>query len=121
MNFLGDIPADQTIHFAWGTNDADGASITRATDGTVQVYKDAGTTESTEGVTDVEDFDDLDGVHMCTIVTTNAFYAAGHDYTVVVKGAVIDGNTVNAVLATFSIQNRTANSWTSTSSEWSST
>jgi len=34
------------------------------------------------------------------------FYAIGHDYSVVLVGAVIDGETVNVVLATFSIENR---------------
>ena len=38
--------------------------------------------------------------------TSDAFYAAGHDYTVVLTGAVIDGQTVNTALAAFSIEHR---------------
>lgn len=106
-SYLGDFLEDATVHFMWDSNDASGASITRSTDGVVSVYKDNGVTQSVAGVTDTEDFDTLTGVHVCTIDTgADAFYAAGADYTVVLSGAVIDGQTVNAVLAHFSIQNR---------------
>lgn len=106
MNYLGDYAEDETVYFLWSTNDADGASVTRATNGTVSVYKDNGTTQTTTGVTDTEDFDSLTGIHACTIVTTDAFYTTGADYAVVLSAATIDGQTVNAVLAHFSIQNR---------------
>lgn len=105
--YLGDFIEDDTVHFLWSTNSATGASITRATDGTVSVYKDNGTTQSTAGVTDTEDFDSLTGIHACTIdLSADAFYATGANYTVVLSGATIDGQTVNAVLAHFSIENR---------------
>jgi hypothetical protein len=107
MQWLGDYKEDDTVYFLWSTNDADGASVTRATDGTVQVYKDNGTSQSTAGVTDTEDFDSLTGIHACTIdLSADAFYATGADYAVVLSGATIDGQTVNAVLAHFSIENR---------------
>jgi hypothetical protein len=106
MMYLGDYVEDGTVRFVWSTNGADGASITRATNGTVSVYKDNGTTQSTAGITDTEDFDSLTGIHACTIVLTDAFYEAGKDYAVVLSGATIDGKSVNAVLAHFSIQNR---------------
>lgn len=107
MQWLGDYNEDDTVYFLWSTNDADGASVTRATDGEVRVYKDNGTTQTTEGITDSEDFDGLTGVHACTIdLSADAFYATGADYAVVLQGAVIDGQTVNAVLAHFSIENR---------------
>jgi hypothetical protein len=105
---LGDFLLGQTVHFLWSTNGADGASITRATNGTVQVYKDNGTTQSTTGVTDTEDFDSLTGIHACTIDLSSSlsFYSSGSNFTVVLAGATIDGKTVNAVLANFSIMNR---------------
>jgi hypothetical protein len=106
MMYLGDYAEDETVYFLWSTNAADGSSITRATNGTVSVYKDNGTTQTTTGVTDTEDFDTLTGIHACTIATTDAFYTAATDYSVVLSGATIDGKTVNAVLAHFSIQNR---------------
>ncbi|MHC4388777.1 MAG: hypothetical protein ACYSX1_09230 [Planctomycetota bacterium] len=112
MMYLGDYEAEATVYFCWATNDKNGASITRSTNGTVQVYKDDGTTQSTAGITDTEDFDGLTGVHNCKIdLGGDAFYAKGHDYSVILSGAVIDGETVSAVLATFSIENRLAGSW----------
>jgi len=105
--YLGDFVEDATVHFIWDTVDGGGASVTRATNGTVAVYKDNGVTQSTAGVTDIEDFDGVTGIHACTIdLSADAFYATGSNYTVVLTGAVIDGETVNAVLAHFSIQNR---------------
>jgi len=63
--WLGDYKEDETVYFIWSTNDGDGASITRSTDGTVQVYKDNGVDQSVAGVTDTEDFDGLTGIHAC--------------------------------------------------------
>jgi hypothetical protein len=109
--YLGDFKENSTLYFCWDTNDKNGASITRATNGTIKVYKDDGTAETTAGITDSEDFDSITGVHNCKIdLSADAFYAKGHDYSVVLTGAVIDGETVNAVLATFSIENRFAGS-----------
>jgi len=109
--YLGDFKKDSMVYFCWGTNNKSGASITRATNGTVKVYKDDGTSESTAGIVDTEDFDGLTGVHNCKInLSADTFYAPGHDYSVVLAGAVIDGETVNAVLASFSIENRFAGS-----------
>lgn len=107
MQYLGDYVEDDTVYFMFNTNDASGGSITRATDGTISVYKDNGTTQSTAGVSTTEDFDSLTGVHSVTIdLSSDAFYATGADYAVVLSAATIDGQTVNAVLAHFSIQNR---------------
>jgi len=108
MMYLGDFLEDSTLHFIWSTNDGNGASITRSGDGTIHVYKDnAAGTEVTTGITNVEDFDSLTGIHSCTIdLSSAAFYAIGANYTVILKAATIDGQTVNAVLAHFSIENR---------------
>lgn len=105
--YLGDFAEDATVHVPWASFGADGASITRATNGTISVYKGNGTTQTTAGITDTEDFDSLTGIHWVTIDTSaDAFYATGQNYSVVLSGATIDGETVNAVLATFSIENR---------------
>lgn len=107
--YLGDFAEDATVHFMWSSNDSDGASITRATDGTISVYKDNGVSQSTAGVTDTEDFDSLTGVHAVTIdLSADAFYAINANYTVVLSAATIDGQTVNTPIAHFSIENRTA-------------
>ncbi|MHC4394604.1 MAG: hypothetical protein ACYS1A_03020 [Planctomycetota bacterium] len=109
--YLGDFKKDSVLYFCWSTNDKDGASITRQTNGTIKIYKDDGTTESTVGITDTEDFDNLTGIHNCKIdLSADAFYAEGHDYSIVLVGATIDGEMVNAMLATFSIENRFAGS-----------
>lgn len=110
--YLGDFPADQAVNFTWDTNDGNGGSITRAADGAISVYKDNsdGTsfdqTQVTTGVTNDEDMDGLTGVHSCCIVTTNAWYEIGHDYSVILSASTIDGQTVNATIAQFSIENR---------------
>lgn len=105
--YLGDYKEDDALFFFWDSNDRDGASITRGVNGEVRVYKDDGVGQSTAGVTDTEDFDGLTGVHHVKIdLSADAFYAKAADYTVVLQGSTIDTEVVNAVLATFSIENR---------------
>jgi len=105
--YLGDIAEDATIAFVWSTYDASGASVTRATDGTIKVRRlDDGTDCTGTSVTDTEDTPDT-GLHECKIDTSdNANFTTGDDYAVWLDGAVVDSQTVNAVLATFSIENR---------------
>lgn len=108
--YLGDFNPGDTVRFMWNSNDSNGASITRSTNGTISVYQNGNTTQTTTGVTDTEDFDSLTGVHFCAIDTSQdgTFYAAGRDFAVVLSAATIDTRTVNAVLAHFSIQARSA-------------
>ena len=107
MMYLGDFFEDEVVRFLWSTFSAQGDSLARSSDGTVKVYKDGGTTESTAGVTDTKNFDATTGLNLCTIDTsTDAFYAAGADYAVVLVGAIIDGKSVTAVLAHFSVAKR---------------
>ncbi len=109
--YLGDFLAGATVRFTWDSVALSGGSITRGTNGTIHVYRDlASGTEVTAGVTDTEDFDSLTGIHACSIdLTADALYAAGHDYVVILKASTIDGQTVNATLAHFSIENRSHN------------
>jgi hypothetical protein len=97
MEYLGDYRLAGVVYFSW-------KSI--CTGGTVQVYKDDGTTQSTAGITDTRDFDSLTGINNCKIDLDDVFYTAGHDYSVVLAGATIDGDSLNFVLAGFSIENR---------------
>ena len=106
MRYLGNIAVGQTVHFLFATNDSDGAAVAPSTAGTVSVYKNDGTSETTTGVTYTTSFDGLVGINRVSIDTSDGFYATGCDYTVVLDGAVIDGQTVNAVLAAFSIAHR---------------
>ncbi len=107
-NYKGDILEDASLTFRWNTSDGSGGSITRATDGTVKVIRGDGTDCTGTSVTDSEDTPDT-GIHTCTVDTSdNANYTTGNDYSVWLDGAVIDGETVNAVIAEFSIENRSA-------------
>jgi hypothetical protein len=106
--YLGDIRRGGTVRFAFNTASAAGASITRATDGTLKVYKNAtAASVSTAGITTSENALGT-GVHTVIIDTSAdaAFYVPGADYTVVLEGTVVDGQTINATVAEFSIDNR---------------
>lgn len=105
--YLGDfVEDDADLTFYWNTNDADGASITRATDGTVKLIRDDATDCTAGSITDSEN-SPLTGIHKCVVdLSGNAGCVVAHDYMVYVDGAVIDGETVNAALAHFSIENR---------------
>jgi uncharacterized protein YaiE (UPF0345 family) len=101
--YLGDFRVGKVVRKMWNTFAILGESITRATNGTVQVYKDGNTTQSVAGVTDTEDFDSLTGNHLTAIDTSadGTFYSAGSEFEVVLAGAVIDGKTINATLFSF--------------------
>jgi len=107
--YVGDYKEDETVYFPWGTIDRSGASVNPTTAGTIRVYKTDGTGEVTAptGITDTRIFDTVVGHHLCTIdLSATTFYEKGMDYSVVLAGAVIDGKTVNVVIATFSIEQR---------------
>lgn len=105
--YLGDFPEDGEVNFKWNTAGVDGASITRAVNGVIYIYKmDEDDSEVTTGRTDTEDFDGETGIHHCNIDLSDAFYETGKDYQVVLKDAVIDEKAVSVVLAHFSIENR---------------
>lgn len=119
MIYLGDFEQGATIYFKWHTTDQTGASITRGdgspgspnSEGDLRIYKDDSLAQfgSPGGVTDTLDFDGITGVHHCTIDTSvDEFYTAGSTYMVVVVGAMIDGQEVNAVIAHFSLEDRNA-------------
>lgn len=105
--YLGDFAEDSTIHFVWQTCGTDGAAITRSTNGTITVFKDCATSGTTKGVSGVEDFNSVTGIHSCSINTeVSSFYVAGADYSVVLTGAVVDSISVAGTLREFSIENR---------------
>jgi hypothetical protein len=108
MKYLGDITEDSTIRGSFNTRQADGTPITLAGTPSLAVYKDAGTTESTAGVTLTVDFDSITGLHFFTIDTSaDAFYATGSDYRVVIAAGTVDGTSVvGSEVGSFSIENR---------------
>ena len=106
MMYLGDFNEDQEVVFYWNTNDSDGGSITRATDGTIKVRRDDGTDVTGTSVTDNEDTPDT-GIHEVKVDTSDgANYTTGYDFVIWLDGSTIDGQTVNSALAHFSIENR---------------
>lgn len=105
--YAGDFSLDQTVRLMFDTNDAAGGATGLDTAGTVSVYKDGSTTQSTAGVTVTNNFDGVTGIHLVEIDTSaSTFYVVGADYHVVLAGGDIDGETINAVLGSFSIENR---------------
>lgn len=110
MTYLGDFAAGSIVDFKWNAFSGLGGSITRATNGSIRIYKGNSVTQrsSASGITDSEDFDSLTGLNHVRIDLADdadpGFYAAGSEYQVVLQGAVIDGQTINAVLAHFSIE-----------------
>jgi hypothetical protein len=107
--YLGNFSVGQTVYVPLTTISGAAAPIAPAADGTVTVYKDSSTSGSTTGVTVTRSFNSIAGINQVVIVTSDAFYAAGHDYMVVWTGTTVDGIAVSSVLATFSIQNRGVN------------
>jgi len=107
--YLGDHLPGQPVKFPWSTNAKTGGSTVRSVVGAIRIYKGGSTTEFTAGVSDTPNFDALTGVQYGTVDTSDAFYVAHEDYSIVLVGAIIDGETVNAILACFSILNRGTN------------
>lgn len=107
MNYLGDFASNSTVRGKFNTRQSDGTPITLAGSPTLAVYKDSGTTESTAGVTLTVDFDGRTGLHDFVVVLSDAFYAAGSNYQVVLTAGTVDGVSVVGVkIAEFSIENR---------------
>ena len=107
--YLGDFKGGATVWFCWDTNNRSGGSAGRTIKGTIKVHCGWGQPAVQVGITDTEDV--VTGVHRCEIdLSSDSGYQAGYDYAVVLEGAQIDGQTVNAVLSTFSIENRYASS-----------
>jgi hypothetical protein len=106
--YLGDFNPGDTVDFTWSTCDSTGTSVTRATNGTVSVYRNDDLTQFTGGVTDTEDAD-FTGNHLCHIDLSNSYtnFAYNANYTVRVTGMAIGAiSGINAVLAHFSIGKR---------------
>lgn len=106
---LGDFPSQQTVYLMTNAHKGDGTPIDGAGGLAVSVYKDDGTTEYASDITLTGTFDSRTGLISIKIVTTNAFYVAGHDYFIVVTTGTVDSiSVVSYVLAAFSIENRSA-------------
>lgn len=106
--YLGDYAPNQVIDFMWSSNNSLGAAANPTSAGTIFVYKNNSTTSTATGVTHTTPFNSITGIHHVRVSSASsaAFYATGNDFHVVMSGASIDGQFVNAHLAQFSIGNR---------------
>ncbi len=110
---LGDISTSQVLYFHFTTRQfSTGTPITSASL-VVSVYKDDNTTQSTSGITTTftTGFDNVAGLVSVKIDTSadGTFYAAGHDFSVVVTAGTADSvSIIGEVVGYFSIANRSA-------------
>lgn len=115
--YLGDYAAGAVVDVWLTTAAAAGGAVApssalEAAD--VVVYKNHSATQRTSaaGMTMTSPFDSIVGLHQLSIDTSDntdaGFWAAGNDYTVVLNPdtETVDGQTVIAILAQFSIENR---------------
>ncbi len=114
--YLGDFPTSATVYVYFDTFASTGASVTisnfAVTD--IEIYKDGSVTQRSSDAgytlldTDGIDFDGTTGIHGFSIDTSDntdaGFYAAGHEYTIVVGPLTCDSQTINFVAAHFSIE-----------------
>jgi hypothetical protein len=100
---LGDRAVGSTLSFLFNTHKADGTPITLAGTPVISVYKNS-VTQTTTGVTLTVDYDSRTGMHQVIIDTSDAFYATGNDFNVVITtGTVNSISVVGSVVAKFSI------------------
>lgn len=110
-NYLGDFMPGQIVRCPWNTFAAAGESITRATNGTMRVYRDLNTGNPDTGTGDFTDSEDVNsetGFHIASVdtsVDTN-FYVPFADYYIVFNAMTVDGKVINACVGHFSILNR---------------
>lgn len=116
MTYLGDFARETTVTFPITTHAAAGGAVApssafEAAD--LRIYKGSGATEraSTSGVTMTSPFDGVTGLHMVSIDLSDdddaGFFDLGNDYHVVLApDETVDGQTVVAAVASFSIENR---------------
>lgn len=104
--YLGDVQKGTVLVKCLNTLTSLGASITRSTDGTVALIKDGDfASPITAGITVTEDAGGT-GLHKVSIDTGNAAIARKHDYELVVTGQVVNSNTQNMTIFSFSLENR---------------
>lgn len=111
MSYQGDIAVSQILYFNFTTVDNTGLPTVLTGTPALSVYKDDNTTESTAGVTLSASIDSRTGLNNVKIDTSadGTFYAAGHDFTVVITAGTVGGvSVVGYEVGSFSINNRSA-------------
>lgn len=107
-SYFGDITAGATIVIPNNTVD-DTLTPTSIVGGDTTVIRDD-QQDSNAGISNDFDTQAITGLNVFTIVATDAFYAAGHDYMLVYSDGTVDGvSIVGRVIGAFSIENRSGN------------
>lgn len=109
MRHYGDILRGQSVHLIWHSYNSLGGSVTPSSAGTCFVYKNNSDTQTAVGVTaHAVGVDSLAGINRILVDSSQSadFYAPGNDFHVVVSTASIDGQFVNLVAGSFSVENR---------------
>lgn len=104
--YQGDILDDTSVDLYFNTS-VNGVPTTLSGTPAVSIYKDNGTTEFTTGVTLTADFDSRTGLNQIRIVTTDAAYATGGTYHVIITTGTVGGvSVVGTVVGSFTIEHR---------------
>ncbi len=107
--YLGDFPLAAVFNLKFTTFASTGAPTVLAGTPAISIYKDGNNTETTTGISLTVDFDGIVGLNDVAIDTSNAFYAAGSTFTVVITtGTVSAVSVVGYVVGSFSINARSA-------------
>jgi len=103
---LGDFDTSSVVYFKFTTfRPSTGAPFTLAGTPALSVYKDNSTTQSTTGVTLTVDFDGVTGLNHVAVDTSDAFYAAGSFFDVVITTGTVDSvSAVGVVVGRFTLR-----------------
>ena len=114
--YIGDFVEDDVVYVMFNTFTSDDPSasstITNFINTDVHIHKDDDLTQrnNAAGITVSVNFDGITGSHLIKIDTNDntvaGFWVTGKDYFVRIEGTTVDGATINAVVAHFSIENR---------------
>ncbi len=99
--YVGDYEILETVYFTFSTNK------TLTPGATLKVYKNDDTTPLTTAQATLDtNIGSEVNVHSVSVVLGQANYDKEEDYNVVLSGATVGGETVTAIVGTFSIENR---------------
>jgi len=109
MSYQGDYVEDYaTLNFKFQSRATTAIPTILTGTPVISVYKANGATQSTAGITLTTEFDGIVGSnHVLIDLSSDAFYAVGNDYQILITAGTVGGvSVVGAVVATFSIENR---------------
>lgn len=108
---LGDIAVGKIVNRVFTTNNPVGVPVSMAGSPAFAVYKNNTTSSSTSGLTFTADLDARVGMNVVKIDTSadGTFYSSGADFALVITAGTISGqNVTGTIIASFSIENRSA-------------